>query len=189
MQRRTPAPGQAMDRPDAAVLGEVGRRGGVPVLGVGHHRARVQGRRDQLVDGSRHLLPQGHVETAGRIGEIVLDVHHDECSAGVESDHRCHPKRPVPEPAPTAMHAARSEPEAFVWGLFLSLALVWGSSFLFIKIGLNSGMPPFTLVTWRMAMASLFLVVALRATKGRWPNAAGANRKLVVLALFNVALP
>jgi drug/metabolite transporter (DMT)-like permease len=87
------------------------------------------------------------------------------------------------------MHAARSEREAFVWGLFLSLALVWGSSFLFIKIGLNSGMPPFTLVTWRMAMASLFLVVALRATKGRWPNAAGANRKLVILALFNVALP
>ena len=45
------------------------------------------------------------------------------------------------------MHAARSEREAFVWGLFLSLALVWGSSFLFIKIGLNSGMPP-SLAKW-----------------------------------------
>jgi drug/metabolite transporter (DMT)-like permease len=84
---------------------------------------------------------------------------------------------------------ARRDREAFIWGLFLSLALIWGSSFLFIKIGLDAGMAPFTLVTWRMAMASLFLVVVLRLTRGRLPRAPGAPRRLMILALINVAIP
>ena len=93
------------------------------------------------------------------------------------------------EPAPSPIHAVRSDREAWVWGLFLSLALIWGSSFLFIKIGLDAGMAPFTLVTWRMAMASLFLVVVLRFTRGRWPRARGSLRRLIILALCNVAVP
>ena len=161
----------------------------MPVLGVGHHRTRIQRRRHQLVDGAGHLLTAGHVQAARRVGEVVLDIHHDECGPRVESRHACHPKGPVTQPAPSPIHAARSDREAFVWGLFLSLALIWGSSFLFIKIGLDAGMPPFTLVTWRMAMASLFLVVVLRLTGGRVPRAPGALRKLAILALVNVAMP
>jgi len=87
-----------------------------------------------------------------------------------------------PRPSP-------SERDSFIWGMFLSLALIWGSSFLFIKIGLDAGMPPFTLVTWRMAMASLFLVVVLRLTHGHWPRATGALSRLTILAFFNVAVP
>ncbi len=94
----------------------------------------------------------------------------------------------TPPPMP-ATPQARPQGEALVWGLFLSLALIWGSSFLFIKIGLDAGMPPFTLVTWRMIMASLFLVVVLRLTRGRIPRASGATRRLVILALCNVAIP
>jgi drug/metabolite transporter (DMT)-like permease len=96
---------------------------------------------------------------------------------------------PVSRPAPIRPRAARSDQEAFIWGLFLSLALIWGSSFLFIKIGLDAGMAPFTLVTWRMAMASLFLVVVLRFSRGRVPRAPGSFRRLTILALFNVAVP
>ena len=69
----------------------------------------------------------------------------------------------------------RSDQEAFVWGLFLSLAIIWGSSFLFIKIGLDAGMAPLTLVTWRMAMASLFL--RGRASLEPGPVAARAGRR------------
>jgi drug/metabolite transporter (DMT)-like permease len=96
---------------------------------------------------------------------------------------------PVTHHAPDPTHAARSDREAWIWGLFLSLALIWGSSFLFIKIGLDAGMPPFTLVTWRMALASLFLVVVLRLARGRIPRSPGSLRKLTILALFNVAVP
>ena len=93
------------------------------------------------------------------------------------------------QPASSPSHAARSDREAFIWGLFLSLALIWGSSFLFIKIGLDAGMAPFTLVTWRMVMASLLLVVVLRFTRGRMPRASGSVRRLTILALCNVAIP
>ena len=87
-----------------------------------------------------------------------------------------------PRPAPAGR-------ESFIWGMFLSLALIWGSSFLFIKIGLDAGMGPFTLVTWRMAMATLFLVIALRVSRGRIPRASGSLRRLTFLALCNVAVP
>jgi drug/metabolite transporter (DMT)-like permease len=95
----------------------------------------------------------------------------------------------VSQPATSPIQAACSDRDAFIWGSFLSLALIWGSSFLFIKIGLDAGMAPFTLVTWRMVMASLFLVVVLRITRGRMPRASGSLRRLIILALFNVAIP
>ncbi len=93
------------------------------------------------------------------------------------------------QPSGASPRATSADREALLWGLFLSLALIWGSSFLFIKIGLDAGMPPFTLATWRMVMASLFLVVALRVTRGRIPRAPGSLRPLLVLAAINVALP
>jgi drug/metabolite transporter (DMT)-like permease len=94
----------------------------------------------------------------------------------------------VTQPEPST-RTSQGGSEAFIWGLFLSLALIWGSSFLFIKIGLDAGMAPFTLVAWRMAMASLFLVLVLRLTGGRVPRVPGAGRRLVFLALFNTAIP
>jgi drug/metabolite transporter (DMT)-like permease len=94
----------------------------------------------------------------------------------------------VNQPQPTT-RGSQDGSEAFIWSLFLSLALIWGSSFLFIKIGLDAGMAPLTLVAWRMAMASLFLVVVLRFTGGRVPRVPGAGRRLVILAVFNTALP
>ncbi len=93
------------------------------------------------------------------------------------------------QPETTPSPRTRTDSEAFIWGLFLSLALIWGSSFLFIKIGLDAGMAPFTLVTWRMVTASLFLVVVLRLTHGRFPRRPGSFRLLAILALVNVALP
>jgi drug/metabolite transporter (DMT)-like permease len=73
--------------------------------------------------------------------------------------------------------------------MFVGLTFAWGASFLFIKIGLNEGLEPFTLVAWRMVLATLFLGVVLLVTRGRIPRAPGALPRLAVLGILNVALP
>jgi drug/metabolite transporter (DMT)-like permease len=83
----------------------------------------------------------------------------------------------------------RTRAEALTWAWFVSLALIWGSSFLFIKIGLDEGLPPLTLVTYRLGIATLFLAVLVALTGGRVPRSADALRRLAVLAVLNVAIP
>lgn len=79
--------------------------------------------------------------------------------------------------------------DGVVWAMFLGLTLAWGASFLFLKIGLNEGMAPFTLVAWRMTLATAFLAAVLVAGRGRIPRAPGALRRIAVLGVLNVALP
>ncbi len=76
-----------------------------------------------------------------------------------------------------------------VWAFFLALSFVWGSSFLFIKEGLDEGLPPFTLVSYRLGIAALFLVAVLRVGGGTLPRSRDAIGRLIVLAILNVAVP
>lgn len=76
-----------------------------------------------------------------------------------------------------------------LWILFLALAGAWGSSFLFIKIGLDRGLPPLTLVSYRLWVATAFLLVVLRLTKGRLPTGRRALVTVGLLGLTNVAIP
>jgi drug/metabolite transporter (DMT)-like permease len=80
-------------------------------------------------------------------------------------------------------------PAAPVWISFVSLSLIWGSSFLFIKIGLDQGLPPLVLVSYRLGSAVLLLLFLLRLTHGRLPRNRGAWWRLTVLGFVNVALP
>jgi len=73
--------------------------------------------------------------------------------------------------------------------LFAALALVWGSSFLFIKIGLDEGLPPFALVSYRLWIATLFLAIVLRPSGGRLPGNRDGIRRLAILGVINVAVP
>lgn len=86
-------------------------------------------------------------------------------------------------------HHASPDSDGVVWAMFLGLTLAWGASFLFIKIGLNEGLEPFTLVAWRMTLATLFLGGVLIATRGRIPRHRGAIARLALLGVLNVALP
>ncbi len=83
----------------------------------------------------------------------------------------------------------RPSPSLALWLVFGLLSLAWGSSFLFIKIGVEEGLGPLTLVSFRLWIAIAFLGVVMVATGGRLPRRDGALRKLTVLGMINVAIP
>jgi drug/metabolite transporter (DMT)-like permease len=68
------------------------------------------------------------------------------------------------------------------------LGLIWGSSFLWIKIAIGE-IPPATLVAWRMTLGAAGLVTFLVASGRRLPSARRDLAKLAVLGLINTALP
>ena len=73
------------------------------------------------------------------------------------------------------------------WILMWALALVWGASYLFIKVGLEDVEPVF-LVWVRLALAGLVLVpLALRA--GAFAGLGEVKGPLVLLALVQVVVP
>ncbi len=74
------------------------------------------------------------------------------------------------------------------WILFGLLGLFWGSSYLFIKIGVES-IPPFTLVAARLAIGALILGVVLRASRVTLPRDRRVYGHLVVMACINIAIP
>lgn len=83
----------------------------------------------------------------------------------------------------------RPAPALTIWFVFLGLAFIWGSSFLFIKIGLDHGLPPLWLVTWRVWIAVAVLGVVLRLTGARLPRGPRAIAVVVVMGVINVAIP
>ena len=66
--------------------------------------------------------------------------------------------------------SARPARDLELWLVFAALAFVWGSSYLFIKLGLEGGLRPLTLVTLRLWLAVAFLVVLARLTGARLPD-------------------
>ena len=48
------------------------------------------------------------------------------------------------------------------WGLLLALVAMWGSSFMFIKIGIAT-VPPVTLVAARLVLGAVILYTIMRA--------------------------
>ncbi|MBK8159745.1 MAG: DMT family transporter [Rhodospirillaceae bacterium] len=56
------------------------------------------------------------------------------------------------------------------FGMLLGLALVWGSSFLFIKVAVSNGLPPLTLATARIAIGAAVLLSVARLRGQPWPS-------------------
>ncbi len=74
------------------------------------------------------------------------------------------------------------------WAFFAGLGLIWGSSFLLIKVAVESfGTLP--LVSVRLGLAALFMAVFLRATGRRWPVARRERLGLLFVGVFNTAVP
>jgi drug/metabolite transporter (DMT)-like permease len=72
--------------------------------------------------------------------------------------------------------------------LFVLVALTWGSSFLFMKIGLE-GLSPQQVALGRVLLGALTLLVILLVTRRRWPRSIRLWGHLLVLAVFLNAVP
>jgi drug/metabolite transporter (DMT)-like permease len=72
--------------------------------------------------------------------------------------------------------------------LYVLVALTWGSSFFFAKIGLE-GLAPQQVATVRTVLGALTLVVVLLATRRRWPRERRVWGHLFVVAVFLNAVP
>jgi drug/metabolite transporter (DMT)-like permease len=75
------------------------------------------------------------------------------------------------------------------WLLFLLLGFAWGSSYLFIKIGVDAGLPPLTLVTLRLLFGTALLASVVAIARERLPRERVIYGHLVVMSVLNVALP
>lgn len=75
------------------------------------------------------------------------------------------------------------------WLLFAVLGFLWGSSYVFIKIGVEAGLPPFTLVTLRLLVGVTLLALVVLAARERLPSQPATYGHLVVMSILSVALP
>jgi drug/metabolite transporter (DMT)-like permease len=75
------------------------------------------------------------------------------------------------------------------WLLFVLLGFLWGSSYLFIKIGVDAGLAPFTLVAVRLLFGFLLLAAVVVIAREALPRRIGMYGHLLVMAVLSVALP
>ncbi len=74
------------------------------------------------------------------------------------------------------------------WLIFGALGFVWGSSYLFIKLGIES-FGTFTLVALRLLIGASLLWVVLRARRIPLPRERRVYGHLLVMACINIAIP
>lgn len=74
------------------------------------------------------------------------------------------------------------------WLIFLALGVMWGSSYLFIKIAVDD-FGTFTLVALRLAIGAALLWTVLRIAGQRLPREPRVYGHLVVMSLVNIAIP
>src|SRR3989304_6711596 len=74
------------------------------------------------------------------------------------------------------------------WVVFFALGLIWGSSFLWIKIAVQE-VDPFTLVSWRLLFGTLGMVAVIVWKRPSFPPQRSIWLALAVLGIINTALP
>lgn len=74
------------------------------------------------------------------------------------------------------------------WLLFWGLGLIWGSSFLLIKVAVDA-FGPLPLVSVRLGLAATFMAIFLRATGRHWPTGARERAALLAVGVLNTAVP
>lgn len=83
-------------------------------------------------------------------------------------------------------------PSASRWlvpGAFILLGLLWGSSFLWIKLALEGGLGAANLVAYRMTLGAVGMLLFMRVIGQSLPRHPRALGSLAVLGLINAALP
>jgi drug/metabolite transporter (DMT)-like permease len=75
------------------------------------------------------------------------------------------------------------------WLIFLALGFVWGSSYLFIKIGVDNGLQPFTLIMFRLLVGLVLLASVVRLAREPLPRDPRMYGHLFVMGVINIAIP
>ncbi|MFC5723356.1 DMT family transporter [Streptomyces gamaensis] len=98
------------------------------------------------------------------------------------------PPAPI-TPPPSVLPAPAAPSRAVDWRIrFAALSLIWGCSFLFIKVG-TEGFTPLYVSLGRMACGTAVLVAALAVRRERLPRAARTWAHLCVAAVLLNSLP
>ncbi len=74
------------------------------------------------------------------------------------------------------------------WLIFIALGVMWGSSYLFIKIGIET-LTPLTLVALRLAVGGALLTGLVLLAREPMPRRVATYGHLVVMSIFNIVLP
>ena len=75
------------------------------------------------------------------------------------------------------------------WLIFIALGFFWGSSYLFIRIGVQHGLQPFTLIMFRLLIGFVLLAAVVIAARERLPRDPRMYGHLFVMGAINIALP
>jgi drug/metabolite transporter (DMT)-like permease len=74
------------------------------------------------------------------------------------------------------------------WVWFVALGMIWGSSFLWIKVAVQE-VDPFTLVGWRLLFGALGMLVVLVVRRPAFPRQRSTWLAMAVMGMINTALP
>jgi drug/metabolite transporter (DMT)-like permease len=75
------------------------------------------------------------------------------------------------------------------WLIFLALGFFWGSSYLFIKIGVDAGLQPFTLIMFRLLIGFVVLATVVAIAREPLPREPRMYGHLFVMGVINIAIP
>ena len=77
---------------------------------------------------------------------------------------------------------------SWVWIPFLALGFFWGTSYLWIKIGLET-LPPLTLIAGRLGFGAVFLATVVAIARQEVPRERRMYGHLLVMAVVNIVIP
>src|SRR3954468_14629615 len=75
------------------------------------------------------------------------------------------------------------------WLIFIALGFFWGSSYLFIKIGVDHGLEPFTLIMFRLLIGFCLLASVVAIAREPLPREPRMYGHLFVMGTINIAVP
>jgi drug/metabolite transporter (DMT)-like permease len=76
----------------------------------------------------------------------------------------------------------------WVWIPFLALAFIWGTSYLWIKVGLES-LPPLTLIAGRLVLGAAFVALVAALARQPLPRRPRQYAHLFVMSIVNIVIP
>lgn len=92
-----------------------------------------------------------------------------------------------PVPSTLSRMSERSNARGTVWA-FIALSMVWGASFLFMKLGLQ-GLSPAQVVVGRLTLGGAVLVGIMLMTRRSWPRERRIWTHMLVVAITFAVLP